>query len=63
MGILRQCGEIVQAKQPVMQHPTPFTRSAIGRSNLHRTAQGVAIQWFLERGYMVSLPVEVWSRS
>lgn len=57
MGLIRSKGEANRLKTP----GTPsvdFFSSSKASVNLPRAALGIAIRWFLLRGYMVSLPVD-----
>lgn len=55
MGIARTPSEA--NAQTVTDQPVPFT-NAPAEQELRRAAVGIAIRWFLERGYTPSLPVE-----
>jgi hypothetical protein len=44
-------------RSPVQAIPVPFNRG-YDVTNLHKVGAAAAMQWFLSRGYMVSLPIE-----
>lgn len=54
MGIVR---DAAQARQVAVDVAIPFAKEPQA-SRLRSAAIGVAAQWFLERGYMPSIPVE-----
>lgn len=57
MGIIRSRDQDYQTRQTAPMEPVPFTAMGVDR-NLRAAAVGEAIAWFLQRGYVPSIPVE-----